>query len=96
MGKGIAPGETGFKIVPIFENEAVPYLTKDYLSRLEDCIRQRTPVAGSGINIKIVQGSYNISVVSGVGSGGGGGEPLVLTVCSNGQPTVVTVVRYSG
>ena len=56
MGKGVAPGETGFKIVPMFVNEAVPYLTKDYFSRLEDCIRQRTPVAGSGINIKVVAG----------------------------------------
>ena len=48
MGKGVAPGEagTGFKIVPIFANEAKPYLTKDYIARIEDCIRQRTPIAG--------------------------------------------------
>ena len=96
MGKGVAPGESGtaFKLVPIFNNEAKPYLTKDYLQRVEDCIRQRTPIAGPGINIKTAAGCYNISVSTSFGAGGG--SPIVLTVCSNGQPTVVTVVGYSG
>ena len=59
MGKGVAPGEagTGFKIVPIFANEAKPYLTKDYTARIEDCIRQRTPIAGAGINLRVVAGA---------------------------------------
>ena len=94
MGKGVAPGDSGtaFKLVPIFNNEAKPYLTKDYLQRVEDCIRQRTPIAGPGINIKTAAGCYNISVSAGFA----GGLPIVLTVCSYGQPTVVTVVGYSG
>lgn len=90
MGKGVAPGETGFKIVPIFRNEGVEYLTKDYFSKIEDCIRQRTPVAGSGINIKVVAGSYNISLAE--GAGGGGGNSVELTVCSNGTPATIRVL----
>jgi len=89
MGKGVAPGETGFKIVPIFKNEGVEYLTKDYLSRIEDSIRQRTPVAGSGINIKVFEGSYNISLAEGAG---GGGNSVELTVCSNGTPATIRVL----
>lgn len=60
---------------------------------METSVKGRTPLKGTNIDILYVDGGAIISVTGGTA---GGGSPIVLTVCSNGQPTVVTVVGYSG
>jgi len=66
-------------------------LTAKYLEDLENSIRGRTPVAGQNIEIQYLDGSAIISVTGTLG--GGAGEPFPLTICSNGTPSVVTVLR---
>lgn len=68
-------------------------LTAKYLEELEIAVKARTPLNGTNIDILYVDGGSIISVTGGLAAAGG---PVVLTVCSNGQPTVVTVVGYSG
>ncbi len=82
----------GIWAVPSHESGKV--LTAKYLKDLETSVRARTPVAGANIDILYVEGSSIISITGGLA--GGGGQPIVLTVCSNGTPSVVTVVGYSG
>ena len=65
-------------------------LTAKYLENLENAVRGRTPVAGQNIAITYLDGSAIISVT---GTLGGAGEPFPLTICSNGTPTVVTILR---
>jgi hypothetical protein len=89
-------GGSGFFVVPptLADNGVI---TKKYLRGLEDAVRQRTPVAGANIDIKVTDGSYVISGISIVGGGGGGGVPegftsVTLTVCSNGTPAQLIVL----
>jgi hypothetical protein len=63
-------------------------LTTKYLEDLENSVRGRTPVAGQNIAITYLDGSAVISVTGTLG----GGEPFPLTICSNGTPSVVTVL----
>ena len=56
----------------------------------ENSIRGRTPVAGQNIAVQYLDGSAIISVT---GTLGGAGEPFPLIICSNGTPSVVTVLR---
>ena len=65
-------------------------LTAKYLEDLENSVRGRTPVAGQNIAVQYLDGSAIISVT---GTLGGVGEPFPLTICSNGTPSVVTVLR---
>ena len=65
-------------------------LTAKYLEDLENSVRGRTPVAGQNISVQYLDGSAIISVT---GTLGGAGEPFPLTICSNGTPSVVTVLR---
>lgn len=79
-------------VVPL--HEAGKVLTAKYLENLENSVRARTPLKGTNIDILYLDGGAVISVTGGLASVAG--DPVVLTVCSNGQPTVVTVVAYSG
>jgi hypothetical protein len=77
-----------FNAVPALQENG--YITKKYLKGIEDAIRQRTPISGSGITIKTSDGGYNISATGG-GSGIAGANLLTLTVCSNGTPATIQV-----
>ncbi len=87
---------SSFSKVPVLADNGL--ITKTYLHDLEAALRQRTPVAGANIDIKVTDGSYVISATAGVNVGvGGGGVPegftvVTLTVCSNGTPAEILVL----
>jgi hypothetical protein len=81
----------GLKAVP--SHQAGKVLTAKYLNEIETAIKARTPIKGTNIDIFYLDGGSVISVTGGLAAVG---DPVVLTVCSNGTPTVVTVVGYSG
>ncbi|NBV28780.1 hypothetical protein EBS02_07170 [bacterium] len=86
----------GAEKVPI--HEAQKPLTVKYLHALEESIRARTPLKGENIDIVYVDGGAIISSTGGGLSsiaGGGTPEPVALTVCSNGTPTTITVVKLT-
>jgi len=91
---------SGFVSVPVLADNGI--ITKTYLHDLEAAIRQRTPIAGANIDIKVTDGSYVISATAGISIavGGGGGVPasftaVTLTVCSNGTPAQIVVYGKS-
>lgn len=75
-------------VVP--KHEAGRVLTAKYLNDLELSVKGRTPIAGANINIIYMDGGAIISVSGGIG----GGQPIALNVCSNGVPSVITVVAF--
>jgi len=81
-------------VKPVPLHTAGKVLTAKYLEELETSVKSRTPLKGANIDILYVDGGSIISVTGTLG--GAGGDPIVLTVCSNGTPSVVTVVGYSG
>jgi hypothetical protein len=83
---------TAFVKVPLLPDNGL--ITKAYLHDMEAAVKQRTPIAGDNITIKVTDGSYVISATAGanVGIGGGGFREIVLTVCSNGSPDTITVL----
>lgn len=83
---------SSFLKVPVLADNGV--IRKSYLSDLEAAVKQRTPVAGANIDIKVTDGSFVISATAGalVGSIGGGYRDITLTVCSNGTPATITVL----
>ena len=86
---------SSFSKVPVLADNGL--ITKTYLHDLEAAVRQRTPVAGANIDIKVTDGSYVISATAGVNVGVGGGVPegftvVTLTVCSNGTPAEILVL----
>lgn len=84
---------TSYALEAVPDHEAGKVLTVKYLKQMEEAVRGRTPLKGENINILYVDGGAIISVATGA-TGVGGGTPIVLTVCSNGVPSVVTVVGY--
>jgi len=86
---------SSFSKVPVLSDNGL--ITKTYLHDIEAAVKQRTPVAGANIDIKVTDGGYVISATAGVnyfgGGGGGIGEFTVvtLTVCSNGTPAKIAV-----
>ena len=83
---------SSFSKVPVLADNGI--ITKTYLHDLEAAVRQRTPVAGANIDIKVTDGSYVISATAGalVGGGVAGFREITLTVCSNGTPDTITVL----
>jgi hypothetical protein len=83
---------SSFSKVPVLADTGL--ITKTYLHDLEAAVRQRTPVAGANIDIKVTDGSYVISATAGalVGGGVAGFSEITLTVCSNGTPATITVL----
>ena len=85
---------SSFSKVPVLADNGL--ITKTYLHDLEAAVRQRTPVAGANIDIKVTDGSYVISATAGINIAGGGvpeGFTVVtLTVCSNGTPAEIVVL----
>jgi hypothetical protein len=83
---------SGFVGVPVLADNGI--ITKTYLHDLEAAVRQRTPVAGANIDIKVTDGSCVISATAGalVGGGVAGFREVTLTVCSNGTPDTITVL----
>jgi hypothetical protein len=87
---------TAFVKVPLLPDNGL--ITKAYLHDMEAAVKQRTPIAGDNITIKVTDGSYVISATAGVNIAvAGGGEPdgftvVTLTVCSNGIPATITVL----
>ena len=83
---------SSFSKVPVLDDTGL--ITKTYLHDLEAAVRQRTPVAGANIDIKVTDGSYVISATAGalVGGGVAGFSEITLTVCSNGTPATITVL----
>ena len=82
---------SSFSKVPVFADTGL--ITKIYLHDLEAAVRQRTPVAGANIDIKVTDGSFVISATAGTV----GGVPqdftaVTLTVCSNGTPAEILVL----
>lgn len=75
----------GLKAVP--SHQAGKVLTAKYLNEIETAIKARTPLKGTNIDIIYLDGGAVISV-----TGTLGGEPFPLTICSNGTPSVVTVL----
>ena len=87
-------GSGSFTKVPVLPDTGL--ITKSYLHDLEAAVRQRTPVAGVNIDIKVTDGSYVISATGDI-SGAGGGVPegftvVTITVCSNGTPAELIVL----
>ena len=84
-------GANSFVAVPLLADNGL--ITKAYLNDMQAAIRQRTPISGENINIKVTDGSYVISATAGLGGGvpEGFGE-IILTVCSNGTPDTITVL----
>ena len=86
---------SSFSKVPVLADNGI--ITKTYLHDLEAAVRQRTPVAGANIDIKVTDGSFVISATAGISIVGGGGVPegftaVTLTVCSNGTPAQLIVL----
>jgi len=86
---------SSFSKVPVLADNGI--ITKTYLHDLEASVRQRTPVAGANIDIKVTDGSFVISATAGISIAGGGGVPegftaVTLTVCSNGTPAQLIVL----
>jgi hypothetical protein len=83
---------SSFSKVPVLPDTGL--ITKTYLHDLEAAVKQRTPVAGANIDIKVTDGSYVISATAGalVGGGVAGFTEITLTVCSNGTPATITVL----
>jgi len=83
---------SSFSKVPVLADNGL--ITKTYLHDLEAAVKQRTPVAGANIDIKVTDGSYVISATAGalVGGGVAGFTEITLTVCSNGTPATITVL----
>jgi hypothetical protein len=79
---------TSFVKVPVLADNGI--ITKTYLHDMEAAVKQRTPIAGDNIIIKVTDGSYVISATA--GAGGGGYREITLTVCSNGTPATITVL----
>ena len=79
---------SSFSKVPVLADNGL--ITKTYLHDLEAAVRQRTPIAGANIDIKVTDGSYLISSTA-VASLAGLKE-ITLTVCSNGVPIKITVL----
>jgi hypothetical protein len=82
---------SSFSKVPVLADNGL--ITKTYLHDLEAAVKQRTPIAGANIDIKVTDGSYVISATAGASVGVGGGfREITLTVCSNGTPATITVL----
>ena len=83
---------SSFSKVPVLADNGL--ITKTYLHDLEAAVRQRTPVAGANIDIKVTDGSFVISATAGANVGGGvaGFREITLTVCSNGTPDTIIVL----
>jgi len=83
---------SSFSKVPVLADTGL--ITKTYLHDLEAAVKQRTPIAGANIDIKVTDGSYVISATAGalVGGGAAGFREITLTVCSNGTPATITVL----
>lgn len=85
---------SSFSKVPVLSDNGL--ITKTYLHDLEAAVKQRTPVAGANIDIKVTDGGYVVSATAGVnffgGGIGGGFSEITLTVCSNGTPDTITVL----
>jgi len=76
-----------FDNVPTISDNGI--ITKAYLRGLEGSIKQRTPIAGDNVTIKVSDGGYNISVTAGGGTTNL--KIITLTVCSNGVPATIDV-----
>ena len=85
---------SSFSKVPVLADNGL--ITKTYLHDLEAAVKQRTPVAGANIDIKVTDGSYVISSTPGINIGVGGVPEgftsVTLTVCSNGSPAQLIVL----
>jgi hypothetical protein len=83
---------SSFSKVPVLADNGL--ITKTYLHDLEAAVKQRTPVAGANIDIRVTDGGYVISATAGalVGGGVAGFREITLTVCSNGTPGTITVL----
>jgi hypothetical protein len=83
---------SSFSKVPVLADNGL--ITKTYLHDLEAAVKQRTPIAGANIDIKVTDGSYVISATAGANVGGGvaGFTEITLTICSNGTPATITVL----
>jgi hypothetical protein len=89
---------SSFSKVPVLADNGL--ITKTYLHDLEAAVRQRTPIAGANIDIKVTDGSFVISATAGINIGGAGIAPsgftaVTLTVCSNGTPAQIVVYGKS-
>ena len=60
-------GANSFVAVPLLADNGL--ITKAYLNDMQAAIRQRTPISGENINIKVTDGSYVISATAGLGGG---------------------------
>jgi len=83
---------SSFAKVPVLADTGL--ITKTYLHDLEAAVKQRTPIAGANIDIKVTDGSYVISATAGANVGGGvaGFTEITLTICSNGTPATIIVL----
>jgi hypothetical protein len=83
---------SSFSKVPVLADNGL--ITKTYLHDLEAAVKQRTPIAGANIDIKVTDGSYVISATAGANVGGGvaGFTEITLTICSNGTPATIIVL----
>jgi hypothetical protein len=77
-----------FDSVPAISDNGI--ITKTYLRGLEGSIKQRTPIAGDNVTIKVTDGGYNISVTGGSASALNL-KVITLTICSNGTPATIQV-----
>lgn len=77
-------GTTVKGAIPQFDDGSV--LTIKYLHELEDSIKTRTPLAGSGINVTRTDEGAKISLLNGVTAQYLKFTSLSVNVCSSGAP----------
>jgi hypothetical protein len=71
------------------ELQGTSILTKEFFNRLIRRIESTKPIAGAGISVKEVDGGFQIS------GGVAGFNEVTLNVCSNGEPSTITILAKS-
>ncbi|NDD53603.1 hypothetical protein EBZ39_06955 [bacterium] len=73
----------------------------DHFRKVVDRIEEIKPLAGDGIKIRNTSDGFEISTDAKSATGPAGtsandfAKPIVLTVCSNGQPSIIYVLGFN-
>lgn len=79
------------KKVPKFDDGST--LTIKYLHELEDSVKERTPLAGSGISIRATDEGSKIEIANGTTCQYLLYNQAIVNVCSNGTPVTLAILK---